>query len=1032
MHYNRPVGAPRSGRPIFISTGIRMTATPSARAQIVEARTYLRPLDDEGTIFETPEQAADRIIGHQRWLWERAKGGMHRVTEVSDLPPLKFDDPIGYRVEDGWVMIRLTDAEEAELQELKDLFLDRKLTVAGRTRWLGGTPIAKERESTHFNCSFLEVRNAHDVVDATWLLLQGCGVGFRPVIGTLNGFAQPMEIEVIRSQRGPYEKGPENNVETFDPVTKTWTIEVGDSSSAWAKSAGKLVAGKYHAKKLVLDFSLVRGGGGRLKNYGWISSGDAQIAKAYLAIAQILNGAAGRLLTRIEILDILNWLGTILSSRRSAEIAVIAHGEPEWQDFALAKKDMWTTGRDHRQMSNNSIMFYQKPTKYQLQRIFKMMMDAGGSEPGFINAQAAMKRAPWFKGVNPCVPADTRILTDKGYIPIADAVGTEVRVWNGSAWSAVTPFSTGVNPLVTVNLSDGTSLKCTPTHEWVVKDTYRSPPRKVAAQSLSAGMRLAKFDMPIVSGGERVSGDMYSQGFYSGDGNTGLEFSWVYEPKFSVIPALVGRVTDKVSHGRVRWTHGPMREKTWVPHGATLEQRVDWLAGLLDADGTTVSDLSGAALHLSSCDLDFLKEVRLLLTTMGVQAKINLMHAEGKDFDGYVCRACWRLLINTADTHRLVNECGLKTLRLQIGKDAAQRDARRFVTVTSVVDTGRSEETYCFTEPQNNTGTFEGIVTGQCCEIMLGDRSMCNLVETVLPRFNDDVEGLHRAHWLVARANYRQTCVNLDDGVLQRGWHELNEFLRLCGVGVTGVVSWDHWRDSAAWEDLRGVAIAGAHSMADELGLPRAKAVTTVKPSGTQSKALGIMGHEVPEGIHMPIGRYIFNRIRFSAHDPIVEKLRSANYAVEPDPSDETGVLVVIPVEFSNIKFGKVERGGKTIEVNTETALEQLERYKLLMDNYVDHNASITITYDPEEVPDIVDWLMANWDSYVGVSFIYRQDATRTAEDLGYKYLPQTLVDKDTYQAYTERLLPVDLSNEAASEMLVDNMECAGGACPVR
>jgi ribonucleoside-triphosphate reductase len=697
-----------------------MTATPSTRAQIVEARTYLRPIDDEGNVFETPAQAAERIIGHQRWLWERAKGGMHRVTEIADLPPLKFDDPVGYRVEDGWVMIRLTDEEEAELQELKTLFLDRKLTVAGRTRWLGGTAIAKERESSQFNCSFLEVRNVHDVVDATWLLLQGCGVGFRPVVGTLNGFAQPMEIEVIRSRRGPYKKGPENNVETFDPVTKTWTIKVGDSSSAWAKSAGKLVAGKFHAKKLVLDFSLVRGGGGRLKNYGWISSGDEQIAKAYLAIAQILNTAAGRLLTRIEILDIMNWLGTILSSRRSAEIAVMAHGEPEWQDFALAKKDMWTTGRDHRQMSNNSIMFYQKPTKYQLSRIFKMMMDAGGSEPGFINAQAAMKRAPWFKGVNPC------------------------------------------------------------------------------------------------------------------------------------------------------------------------------------------------------------------------------------------------------------------------------------------------------------------------CEIMLGDRSFCNLVETVLPRFNDDIEGLHRAHWLVARANYRQTCVNLDDGVLQRGWHELNEFLRLCGVGVTGVVAWDYWRDSAAWEDLRDSAVSGANSMADELGMPRAKAVTTVKPSGTQSKALGIVGHEVPEGIHTPIGRYIFNRIRFSAHDPIIAKLRAANYDIEPDPSDPTGVLAVIPVEFSGIKFGKVKRGGKTIEVNTETAIEQLERYKLLMDNYVDHNASITITYDPEEVPDIVDWLMANWDSYVGVSFIYRQDATRTAADLGYKYLPQTLVDKDTYQAYTERLLPVDLSGDAASEMLADSMECAGGACPVR
>ena len=30
------------------------------------------------------------------------------------------------------------------------------------------------------------------------------------------------------------------------------------------------------------------------------------------------------------------------------------------------------------------------------------MADSGGSEPGFINGVAALERAPWFKGVNPC------------------------------------------------------------------------------------------------------------------------------------------------------------------------------------------------------------------------------------------------------------------------------------------------------------------------------------------------------------------------------------------------------------------------------------------------------------------------------------------------------------------------------------------------------------------------------------------------------------------------------------------------------
>lgn len=230
-----------------------------------------------------------------------------------------------------------------------------------------------------------------------------CGVGFKPIVGTLNGFSKPIKkIQVIRSTRTE-KGGNENNVETWDAETKTWTIAVGDSAEAWAKSIGKLMAGKYPADKLVLDFSQLRPAGDRLKGYGWISSGDSAIAKAYVAIANILNGRADSLLTRMDILDIVNWLGTILSSRRSAEIALFEYGQPEWEEFAVAKKDWWLYGNAHRQQSNNSLVFKEKPLKQELEQIFDMMQKAGGSEPGFINEAEALRRAPWFKGSNPCV-----------------------------------------------------------------------------------------------------------------------------------------------------------------------------------------------------------------------------------------------------------------------------------------------------------------------------------------------------------------------------------------------------------------------------------------------------------------------------------------------------------------------------------------------------------------------------------------------------------------------------------------------------
>jgi ribonucleoside-triphosphate reductase len=646
-------------------------------------------------VFETWAQTVYRVIGHQRWLWERAKGSA------------------------------LDANQELELAELEKLMLDRKVSVSGRTLWLGGTEVAKAREASQFNCSFSAGATVHDLVDHFWLLLQGCGVGTVARPGVLNGLAKPVkEIEVIRSTRtidqwNAGERGEEANSERFyqEADYRVWHLTVGDSAAAWAKALGKLMAMKKPVDKIVLDFSQVRAGGIRLRGYGWISSGDETIAVAFKAITELLSRRAGQLLTRIDLLDVENWMGTTLSSRRSAEIVLCPYGDPEWEQFALAK-DKWWEKNPQRAQSNNSLVFESRPSKAELFGIFYLMQQAGGSEPGFVNGQAARKRGPWFAGFNPCV------------------------------------------------------------------------------------------------------------------------------------------------------------------------------------------------------------------------------------------------------------------------------------------------------------------------EIILGDKSFCNLVEVDLGKFNEDLAGLCRAIYIASRANYRQTCVNLKDGILQESWHELNEFLRLQGVGLTGIVKWELCGEPTAFQILKEWAHRGSYEMADELGLPRSKAITTVKPSGTLSKIM-----DTTEGVHKPLGKYIFNRVGFSKHDPIVDACRSAGYLVEQHPTDTSSVLICFPVAYEDVAFTSttIERDGKSVqvEVNVESAIDQLQRYKLLMDNYVDHNCSNTISYSPDEVPAIVDWIYENWDSYVGVSFLYRNDPTKTAQDLGYLYLPQTVVTREDYEAYVAQLKPVDLDGTNSFDELQDE-GCATGACPIR
>lgn len=648
----------------------------SLRSKLITRRTYNRALDDKGTVFETWTQTVDRVIDHQKWLWERAYG--------QELFAMQY----------------------AELRELRQLMLDRKVLMSGRTLWLGGTDVAKRREASQFNCSFTNVETVYDVVDVLWLLMQGCGVGFRPIIGQLTGFQRPIpELEIIRSERTDKD-GEQHNTETFEDGV--WTIRVGDSAEAWSKSVGKLMAHKYAASKLVLDFSQIRPSGERLKGYGWICSGDASLAKAYEAIFHILNRRAGSLLTRIDILDVVNWLGTVLSSRRSAEIALFEYGEEEWKEFAVAKKEFWN-GNIQRAQSNNSLVFRGKPKYEELAGIFKLMVESGGSEPGFINAVAARQRAPWFQGVNPCA------------------------------------------------------------------------------------------------------------------------------------------------------------------------------------------------------------------------------------------------------------------------------------------------------------------------EILLGNKSFCNLTEIDVGKFKGDSAGLRRAAYIAARANYRQTCVNLLDGVLQEAWHLNNDFLRLCGVGLTGIVTRP---DLSAYDysELQRTATSAAYGMADELGTPRPKNVTTIKPSGTLSKVM-----DTTEGKHKPLGKYIFNNVNFGRHDPLLPLCRAAGYRVFDNPVDPEGVLVTFPVVYEGVEFDK----WNGMEVNLESAITQLERYKMLMQNWCQQNVSATISYSPDEVPDIISWLLDNWDVYVGVSFLFRADPTKTAKDLGYLYLPQEVTTKERYDEYVSRLQSVELdnANDLDAELMDD---CASGACPIR
>lgn len=450
---------------------------------------------------------------------------------------------------------------------------------------------------------------------------------------------------------------------------------------------------------------------------------------------------------------------------------------------------------------------------------------------------------------NACWTGDSLLLTKEGYLPIGSLVGKEVEIWNGEQWSLVKPFSTGVNEIVKITLTDGSVLCCTPYHKFLTINNFDNENiTRVSAENLSVGTKLAKFNMPVVEVGEEYPVDAYSQGFYAGDGNNGYKFSWLYGEKIKCSERLIGELGsyDK-TRDSTTWKHGEMLDKFFVPVKGSLEYCINWLAGLLDADGTVTKDKNGNGVQIASINHDFLLDVKLMLSRLGVRAKVVSGSSEGyreitnqQGTTGtYLCKETKRLLIGNTDTYHLLNNLNLKLNRLKLGALKPQRDARQYVRVKSIEFTGIEEETFCVTEPKANRMTVAGVVTGNCTEVSSADDSdVCNLGSINMGR----VESIEEFLDIVNLATKFLICGTLRAELPYEKIYDIREKNRRLGLGLMGVHEWlikrgyryEVTEELHRWLSIyKSISRATADRFSDKLGISRPVACRAIAPTGS-------------------------------------------------------------------------------------------------------------------------------------------------------------------------------------------------------
>ena len=886
-------------------------------------------------------------------------------------------------------------------QEMYDRIFNFKMLGSGRALWALGTDIVTERGLTEalYNCSFISSQNidknfGEPFANAMDFLMLGVGVGF--------------------DTRGA------GKIRISEQQEKENIFIVPDKREGWVESVLLLLESFNGSKKYSFDYSEIRQEGTPIRTFGGVSAGYKPLKTLHETITKTLYSNIGNIITETNIADIINAIGVAVVSgnvRRSAELLIGSNTE-EFLDLKNYKKNKerskigWA--------SNNSI---NAEIGMDYSDIVERISD--NAEPGIVWIENMKKYGRMrdgeanYKdkrviGVNPCVIGNTEILTKNGYEEIQNLVGIETDVWNGFQWSKVKPKITGENQeILNISFSDGRTLSCTPYHKFHIAKGYTGDHEIIEAKDLEIGMKIIKHNFPLIKSGKKLE-HAYTNGFVSAEGMELNKTAYVYYPKEMCLKRLSGvkNYAEEKNNQRyrVRLDFTPI-SKTFVPFDYNLSSKLEWLSGLFDGDGT---ELKEGELQICSVNRSFLNDVQKMLSTIGIQSKISASHNAGNrempnhrgGFSTYFCNETFRLMIGAVQMQEL-KSLGLNCERMSFNK-SPQGDASQFVSVIGIEEDEYVHTVYCFNEPKNHTAIFNGVLTGQCAEITLEDKELCNLVE-LIPSNHENIEDFRQT---IKYAYLFAKTITL----LNTNWAETNKVMlrnRRIGLSITGITTFIAERGLAElklWCKEGYNLIQNYDDVYSEwFAIPKSIKTTTVKPSGTLSLLAGVTA-----GIHFPESRYYIRRVRLSKNSPYISILKKGNYKIEPASEDPENTCIV---EFP------VSLGEKVKTIKDTNIWEQLNLASFLQKNWSDNSVSVTVTFKKEEKNQLKSALDIFQFQLKSVSFLPKLD-----NESPYVQMPYEEITEKEYERLSKHLIPLDfsdmLSTDSKSEMYCENDIC--------
>lgn len=249
-------------------------------------------------------------------------------------------------------------------------------------------------------------------------------------------------------------------------------------------------------------------------------------------------------------------------------------------------------------------------------------------------------------------------------------------------------------------------------------------------------------------------------------------------------------------------------------------------------------------------------------------------------------------------------------------------------------------------------------------------------------------------------------------------WKNNCEEERLLGVDINGQLDSLIAQDPEVQSRLREVAVETNRVYAELLGINQAAAVTCVKPSGNSSQLL-----DCSPGLHPRWSKYYVRNVRVATHSPIFKVLRDAGVPMHPENGQTIENATTWVVHFP------VKSPDNAITRDSRPALVQCEYWLQSKIHWTEHNPSVTITYNPDEIIDIIKWVWEHQDRIGGMTFLPSYDSQ-------FNQMPYEEIDEEEYNRLAERFPNIDFSKlyyyeEKDLTTAAQELACLAGVCSI-